>query len=173
MYCIALLSRSLPSPDPARLRTVFFDAMRATGVATREREYYVHGDDTSFHFAIWGDDAIDCHAYVRFRFSLHAPEGGEGGAGGADADTALVELLRSEYAVIIVEPSPIDCTENPATTRRVALAVADLVNRDTIALLALPENRIITSITPETISRLRSPTPADAFAHGVTLVEDD
>jgi len=155
-----MLCRKLPPPDEQRYRAVFTRAMLATGVDPSERKIeLLQHDDQRYHVMVWGGDALDCHAYSSPVFKFR------------DSDlssASLSSLSNREYAQVIVEQAPVPVPGDEQASRRVAIAVASLLDTDTIALFHYWSRRLV-AVTPETPVLLRSAHPDDAFAHGVSI----
>src|SRR3954468_24905443 len=101
MACMMILFASLPPPDAPRLERAFLDAMRATGVDVNGRRFFLDGDADSYHSGIWGEDALDCHAY-----SVPLPPTGATVAPEHSA-SPLAAILQGRFCSFFVECSPL------------------------------------------------------------------
>ncbi len=150
-----MLWRRLPEMDEARFWAAFSSALRATGIDPEGREagFLEGGTESSFHYVVWGTDALDCHAYAsppRECYELGYLDLGSLRRGPADLQQAWDEA----GAVMWVESAPMIDIEDATQGRRVALAVAGLIDGETLALWEYRTRRLV-PCGPETADLLR------------------
>lgn len=160
----SVLYRRLPPPDAQWLRIVFLNAMRDTGVDVSDRRSKIieHGHG-AYSFVVWGDDALDCHAYPAPVMTqvCQVPAG--------TSESAIVRFLASEYATIFVEASPTPTRNSANDEARVRIATAALLTSDAIAIHEWQSHRVAL-VTPNTSELLRCGDTEAIFRDGITLV---
>lgn len=168
MGCIAILRRSLFRQDARLFRRAFESGLRATGSAMDGRRVkFLSGGNGAFHVMFQPRaDALDCHAYAASRkVNLYTVKGR------GPAYSAARKVLADTHAFICIEPDPVILTQTGR--RRVASAVAELLDAKCVALIAISWGSAMkhrfAMCTPETPALLRSSDPRRAFKDGVEL----
>lgn len=146
-----MICRTLPAEDPSRFWTAFSDALRATGVDPEGRDagFVRGGCADQYHYFVWGPDSLDCHAYGSRQLVIDQL------TRSTTKHPALPCDLANCRGIIYVEAAPIPDWTDPVHGKRVALAVAALIDQDTRALLYMPSNALALC-TPTTAGALRA-----------------
>lgn len=160
---LAVLYRRLPPPDAQWLRSAFLNAMRETGVDVSDRRSeIIEHDQGAYSFVVWGDDALDCHAYPSSVLTqlCQVPAGAP--------ESAVVRLLAGDYATVFVESSPLPTRNGANDEARVRIATAALLTSDAAAIHEWQSHRVAL-VTPNTSELLRRGDTDAVFRDGITL----